>query len=94
METLKNVSLTLSPFKANEVLRVTLHVTRNVPYVSSDWPALIGLWLSRRYHVLSSYFSIHGDDSFALTALIVCDEDFFRQWSYRPLLRYIDRIIK
>lgn len=94
MKALKNVDLVLSPFKDDEILRVTLHVTRNVPYVSSNWPALICLWLSRRYHVLSSYFSMHGDDSFALTVLIVCDEDFFRQWSYRPLLRYVNRIIK
>lgn len=94
METLKNVSLTLSPVKADEVLRVTLKVERNVPYVSSTWPSLIILWLSRRYHIVASYFSQSGDNSFSVTAIIICDEEFFRQWSYRPLRDYVKRIVK
>ena len=94
VESLKRVHLSLSPFRANEILRVTLRVTRNVPYISSEWPSRVILWLSRRYHVISSYFGLRSDDSFVLTALIVSDEDFFRQWSYNSLLEYVRRIVK
>lgn len=93
VETLKNVSLTYEPF-SNEVLRVSLEVGRSVPYVSSTWPSLIILWLSRRYSVISSCFSMIGDSSFSVTALIICDKEFFRQWSYRPLREYVRRIVK
>lgn len=93
-ETLKEVVLSYEPFKKDEVLRVSLKVVRNVPYISSEWPSRVILWLSRRYHVVSSYFSMSGNDSFVLTALIVSDEDFFRYWSHNSLLEYVRRIVK
>ena len=94
VETLKKVTLCYEPFKSDEILRVNLEVVRNVPYVSSEWPSRIILWLSRRYHVVTFYFSMLGNDSFILTALIVCDKDFFRQWSYDSMLGYVRRIVK
>lgn len=94
VETLKELTLTFEPFKSDEVLRVTLRVERGVPFVSSTWPALVVLWLSRRYSVISSYFSVIGDRSFVVVALIRCDKDFFRYWSYRSLLDYVKRIVK
>lgn len=94
VETLKKVALSYEPFKKDEILRVSLKVVRNVPYVSSEWPSRVILWLSRRYHVVSSYFALSGDDAFVLTALIVCDEDFFRYWSHNSLLDYVRRIVK
>lgn len=94
VETLKKVTLNYDPFKEADVLRVNLKVERNVPYVSSEWPSRIILWLSRRYHVITSYFAISGDNTFLLTALIVSDKDFFCQWSHDSLLEYVRRIVK
>lgn len=94
VETLKKVALDYKPFKKGEVLRITLEVTRNVPYVSSEWPSRIILWLSRRYHLISSYFTLSGDDTFTVIVLAVCDEDFFRYWSHESLLEYVRRIVK
>lgn len=94
VETLKKVTLGYEPFKADELLRVNLKVERNVPYVSSEWPSRIILWLSRRYHVIISYFAMSGDNTFLLTAVIVSDKDFFRQWSHDSLLEYVRRIVK
>jgi len=94
VETLKQVTLSYEPFKKDELLRVNLKVVRNVPYISSEWPSRVILWLSRRYHVVSSYFALSGNDSFILTALIVSDEEFFRYWSYNSLLEYVRRIVK
>jgi len=94
VETLKKVNLTYSPFSSEGILRVRLEVVRKVPYISSEWPSRILLWLSRRYHVILSSFSMLGDDSFTLVALIVCDEDYFRQWSRNSLLDYVSGLIK
>ena len=94
VETLKEVTLLYEPFKKDEVLRVTLKATRSVPYISSEWPSRVILWLSRRYHVISCYFAISGDSSFTVTALIVSDKDFFRQWSHNSLLEYVRRIVR
>lgn len=94
VETLKKVSLTYEPFKDEEILRVNLKVERNVPYISSEWPSRIVLWLSRRYHVVSSYYGMVGNNSFVMFALIVCDKDFFRQWSHESMLGYVRRLIK
>lgn len=93
-ENLKKVNLTYAPFSSEGILRVRLKVVRKVPYISSEWPSRIILWLSRRYHVILSGFSMSGDDSFILVALIVSDEDFFRQWSRNSLLDYVSRLIK
>lgn len=93
VETLNKVALDFEPFKADELLRVSLKVVRDAPYISSEWPSRVILWLSRRYHVVASYFSISGDNSFTLSAIIVSDKDFFRQWSYNSLLEYVRRLI-
>lgn len=94
VETLKKVTLDYKPFKRGEVLRITLEVTRNVPYISSEWPSRIILWLSRRYHLISSYFTLSGDDTFTVIVLAICDEDFFRYWSRDSLLEYVRRVVK
>jgi hypothetical protein len=94
VETLEKVTLDYEPFKKDEILRVRLKVVRNVPYISSEWPSRVILWLSRRYHVVSSYFSVSEHNSFVLAALIVSDEDFFRYWSHNSLLEYVRRIVK
>lgn len=94
VESLKNVTLSCKPFTKGKVLRVSLKVVRNVPYISSEWPSRVILWLSRRYHVVSSYFFTINQNAFVLTALIVCEEDFFRYWSYNSLLEYVRRIVK
>lgn len=94
VETLKKVSLNYEPFKKDEVLRITLEVIRNVPYISSEWPSRIILWLSRRYHLISSYFTMSGDNSFKIIVLAICDKDFFRYWSHESLLEYVRRIVK
>lgn len=94
VEALKELTLTFESFKSDEVLRVTLRVGRNVPFVSSTWPSLVVLWLSRRYTVITSYFSLVGDDSFVVSALIRSDKEFFRQWSSNSLLEYVRRIVK
>ena len=94
METLKKVTLDYEPFKKDEVLRVTLKVERNVPYISSEWPSCLILWLSRRYHVTNAYFYIQGDNAFFLNVFILCDKDFFRYWSHNSLLEYVRRIVK
>lgn len=94
VETLKKVSVSYEPFKEDEILRVNLKVERNVPYISSEWPSRVVLWLSRRYHVVSVYFAMSGDDAFILTALIVCDKDYFRYWSHNALVDYVRRIVK
>ena len=93
-ETLKKVLLLYEPFKGDEILHITLKVVRNVPYISSEWPSRIILWLSRRYHVISVYSGIQGNNSFFVNAFIVCDKDFFRQWSYNPLIAYVRRVVK
>ena len=94
VETVKKVTLGYESFKKDELLRVSLKVERKVPYISSEWPSRIILWLSRRYHVVVSYFAMSGDNSFTLTAIIVSDEDFFRRWSHNSLLEYVRRIVK
>lgn len=94
VETLKKVTLRYESFKEDEILRVTLAVVRTVPYISSEWPSRIILWLSRRYHVEASHFAMSGDGSFILVALLRCDRDFFCQWSHNPLLDYVRRIVK
>lgn len=94
VETLKEVILSYEPFKEDEVLRVSLKVVRNAPYISSEWPSRVILWLSRRYHVISAYFTLSGDDSFILTAFIVSGKDFFRAWSHNSLIEYVRRIVK
>lgn len=93
-ETLKKVTLDYEPFKKNEVLRVTLKVERNVPYISSEWPSRLILWLSRRYCVTNAYFAVQGDNAFLLSAFIICDKDFFRYWSHNSLLDYVRRLVK
>ena len=60
----------------------------------SEWPSRIILWLSRRYHLISSYFTLSGDDTFTVIVLAVCDEDFFHYWSHESLLEYVRRIVK
>lgn len=94
VETLKKVTLDHKPFKKGEVLRITLEVTRNVPYVSSEWPSRIILWLSRRYHLITSYFTLSGCDTFKVVVFAICDEDFFRYWSRESLLEYVKRIVE
>ena len=94
VETLKKVILRYDSFKGDEILRVSLTVIRAVPYISSEWPSRIILWLSRRYHIEASYFAICGDDSFRLVALLKCDKDFFRQWSHNSLVDYVTRIVR
>ena len=94
VETAKKVSLCYESFKKNELLRVHLKVERKVPYISSEWPSRIILWLSRRYHVVTSYFAMSGDNSFILTAIIVSDEDFFLLLSHNSLLEYVGRIVE
>lgn len=94
VETLKKVFIHYEPFKEDEILRVYLKVERNVPYVSSEWPSRIILWLSRRYHIVSVYSAMSGDNAFILTALIVSDKDFFRRWSHNSLIDYVRRIVK
>lgn len=93
MKTLKNVILDYKPL-TDDVLRVTLKVERNVPYISSEWPSRLILWLSRRYHVTSSIFVLEGDSAFSLRVLILCEKDFFRYWSHNSLLDYVRRIVK
>ena len=94
VETLKKVTLRYESFKEDEILRVTLAVVRTVPYISSEWPSRVILWLSRRYHVEASHFAMSGDSSFILVALVRCDKDFFRYWSHNSLLEYVRRIVK
>lgn len=94
MEILKKVTLNYEPFKKDEVLRVRLKVERTVPYISSEWPSRLILWLSRRYHVTAAYFTMQGDNAFLLTAFILCDKDFFRYWSHNSFLEYVRRIVK
>ncbi len=94
VETVKKVTLGYESFKKDELLRVSLKVEREFPYISSEWPSRLILWLSRRYHVVTSYFAMSGDNSFILTAIIVSDEDFFRRWSHNSLLEYVRRIVK
>lgn len=94
VETLKDVNLLYEPFKEDEVLRVKLKVIRSVPYISSEWPSRIILWLSRRYHVISSFFTISGDNSFVVTVLVICNKDYFRYWSHNSLIEYVRRIVK
>lgn len=94
VETLKEVILSYESFKADEVLRLSLQVERNVPHISSEWPSRLILWLSRRYHVTTAYFSIQGDNTFFLNALILCDKDFFRKWSHNSFLEYVRRIVR
>ena len=94
VETLKKVTLDYAPVKKDEILRVRLKVTRVVPYISSEWPSRIMLWLSRRYHVISCVYVLSGDNSFTVTALVVCVEDYFRYWSHKSLLEYVERIVK
>lgn len=94
VETLKEVTLRCESFKEDEILRVRLEVVRNVPYISSEWPSRIILWLSRRYHVEGAHFAMSSDSSFILVALIRSGKDFFRYWSYSPLLEYVRRIVK
>lgn len=94
VETLKKVTLDCNSFKKDEVLRITLEVSRNVPYISSEWPSRIILWLSRRYHLISSYFTLSGNDTFTVIVLAICDEAFFRYWSRESLLEYVRRIVK
>lgn len=94
VETLKKVFVHYEPFKEDEILRVYLKVERKVPYVSSEWPSRIILWLSRRYHIVSVYSAMSGDNAFILTALIVSDKDFFRRWSHNSLIDYVRRIVK
>lgn len=94
VETSKKVTLSCDPFKEDEILRVRLEVMRNVPYISSEWPSRIILWLSRRYHVEGAHFVIPSENSFVLVALIRSGKDFFRYWSYNPLLEYVRRIVK
>ncbi len=93
MKTLKKVTLDYKPL-TDEVLRVTLKVERNVPYISSEWPSRLILWLSRRYHVTSAIFALEGDNAFSLNVLILCEKDFFRYWSHNSLLDYVGRIVK
>lgn len=94
VESLKKVTVSYDPFKGDEILRVNLKVERNVPYISSEWPSRIILWLSRRYHVVSAYFGMLGDNSFVLYALVVCDKDYFRHWSHKALLSYVRQLVK
>ena len=93
MKTLKKVTLDYKPF-TDEVLRVTLKVERNVPYISSEWPSRLILWLSHRYHVTSAIFALDGDNAFSLNVLILCEKDFFRYWSHNSLLDYVRRFVK
>lgn len=94
VEKLNKVTLRYEFFEEHEILRVVLSVVRAVPYISSEWPSRIILWLSRRYHVEASHFAMSGNGSFILVALLRCDEDFFRRWSHNPLLDYVRRIVK
>lgn len=94
VESLRKVTLSYEPFKADEILRVSLEVERNVPYISSEWPSRVILWLSRRYHVTNAYYAIQGDSAFLLKAFIVCDKDFFRQCSYNSLCQYVRQLVK
>ena len=94
VETLKKVTLRYESFKDDELLRVSLVVVRTLPYISSEWPSRIILWLSRRYCVEASHFAMTGDNSFILVALLRSDRDFFRQWSHNALLDYVRRIVK
>lgn len=93
MKTLKKVTLDYKPF-TKEVLRVTLKVERSLPYISSEWPSRLILWLSRRYHVTSAIFAIEGSNAFSLNVLILCEKDFFRYWSHNSFLEYVRRIVK
>lgn len=93
MKTLKKVTLDYKPL-TDEVLRVTLKVERYVPYISSEWPSRLVLWLSRRYHVTSAIFAIEGSNAFSLIVLILCEKDFFRYWSHNSFLEYVRRIVK
>lgn len=93
VETLNKVTLDFEPFKEDELLRVRLKVVRDAPYISSEWPSRVILWLSRRYHVVASCFSISGDNSFSLSAVLVSDKEFFREWSYNSLLEYVRRLV-
>lgn len=94
VETLKKVTLRYESFKEDEILRVTLEVVRAVPFISSQWPPRILLWLSRRYTVEASHFAMSGNCSFTLVALVRCGKDFFRYWSYDSLLDYVRQIVK
>lgn len=94
METLKKVILRYESFKEDELLRVTLVVVRTVPYISSEWPSRIILWLSRRYHLEASHFATTGENSFIVVALLRCEKDFFHKWSHNALLDYVRRIVK
>lgn len=94
VEPSNKVTLRYESFEEHEILRVTLVVVRAEPYISSEWPSRIILWLSRRYHVEASRFAMSGDGSFILVALLRCDKDFFRQRSHNFLLDYVRRIIK
>lgn len=94
METLKKVTLRYESFKDDELLRLSLEVVRTVPYISSEWPSRIILWLSRRYHLEASQFAMTGENSFIVVALLRCDSDFFRRWSHNALHRYVRRIVK
>lgn len=94
VETLKKVTLRCESFREDEILRLTLAVVRTVPYISSEWPSRIILWLSRRYRVEASHFAMSGDGSFILVALLRCEKDFFCQRSYNSLLDYVRRIVR
>lgn len=93
MKTLKKVTLDYKPL-TDEVLRVTLKVERSVPYISSEWPSRLILWLSRHYHVNSAIFVIEGSNSFSLNVLILCEKDYFLYWSHNSFLDYVRRIVK
>ena len=93
MKILKKVTLDYKPL-TDEVLRVTLKVERTVPYISSEWPSRLILWLSRRYHVTSAIFALEGDNAFSLHVLILCEKDFFRYWSHNSFLEYVRRVVK
>lgn len=94
VETLKKVTLSYEPFKDDEILRVKIKVERSVPYISSEWPSRVVLWLSRRHYLISSYFALSGSNSFTVIVLVRCDEDFFRYWTHNSLLEYVRRIVK
>lgn len=93
MKTLKKVTFDYKPL-TDEVLRVRLKVERKVPYISSEWPSRLILWLSRRYHVTSAIFVLEGDNAFSLNVLLLCENDFFRYWSHNSFLKYVRRIVK
>lgn len=94
MEILKNVTLRYESFKDDELLRVSLDVSRNVPYISPEWPSRIILWLSRHYFLDASHFAMTGENSFTVVALLRCDKDYFRQWSHNAFLHYVRRVVK